>query len=94
MFRITTERWVPGMYAEVHLHLATHMNVLSVPVDAVDGLGTTVQHVYVVRDGELHLAKVTIGLQTATQVEILSGVQNGDQVVVGSTQRDYRTGRR
>jgi RND family efflux transporter MFP subunit len=74
---------VPGMYAEVHLHLATHTDVLSVPVDAVDGLGTTVQHVYVVRDGELHLVKVSIGLQTSTQVEILAGVQNGDQVVVG-----------
>lgn len=74
---------VPGMYAEVHLHLAIHPNVLSIPVDAVDGLGTTVQHVYVVRDGELHLAKVTIGLQTPTQVEILSGVHNGDRVVVG-----------
>src|SRR5580704_6292918 len=74
---------VPGMYAEVHVHLATHTNVLSVPVDAVDGLGTTVQHVYVVRDGELHLVKVNIGLQTSTQVEILAGLQNGDQVVVG-----------
>jgi RND family efflux transporter MFP subunit len=74
---------VPGMYAEVHLHLATHPNVLSVPVDAVDGLGTTVQHVYLVRGGELHLVKVAIGLQTSTQVEILSGLQNGDQVVVG-----------
>ena len=74
---------VPGMYAEVRLHLATHPNVLSVPVDAVDGLGTTVQHVYVVRGSELHMVKVTTGLQTATRVEILAGVQNGDQVVVG-----------
>jgi RND family efflux transporter MFP subunit len=74
---------VPGMYAEVHLHLATHPNVLSVPIDAVDGLGTTVQHVYLVRGGELHLVKVGVGLQTSSQVEILSGVQNGDQVVVG-----------
>jgi RND family efflux transporter MFP subunit len=74
---------VPGMYAEVHLHLATHPNVLSVPVDAVEGLGTTVQHVYVVRGGQLHLVAVTIGLQTPTRVEILSGVRNGDQVVVG-----------
>jgi RND family efflux transporter MFP subunit len=74
---------VPGMYAEVHLHLATHPNVLSVPVDAVEGLGTTVQHVYTVRGGKLHLVKVTTGLQTPTRVEILSGVENGDQVVVG-----------
>jgi RND family efflux transporter MFP subunit len=76
-------RLVPGMYAEVHLHLATHSNALSVPVDAVDGLGTTVQHVYIVRNGELHLAKVAVGLQTATRVEILSGVVTGDQIVVG-----------
>jgi RND family efflux transporter MFP subunit len=74
---------VPGMYAEVHLHLATHPNVLSVPVDAVEGLGTTVQHVYVAKGGQLHLVEVTVGLQTATRVEILSGLNSGDQVVVG-----------
>jgi RND family efflux transporter MFP subunit len=74
---------VPGMYAEVHLHLATHVNVLSVPIDAVEGLGTTVQHVYIARGGQLHLAEVTTGLQTPTRVEILSGLRLGDQVVVG-----------
>jgi RND family efflux transporter MFP subunit len=74
---------VPGMYAEVHLHLATHPNVLSLPVDAVEGLGTTVQHVYIVRNGELHLVQVTTGLQTPSRVEILSGVSSGEQVVVG-----------
>lgn len=74
---------VPGMYAEVHLHLAARPNVLSVPLDAVDGIGTSVQQAYLVRDGELHLVKVTTGLQTSTRVEILSGLQRGDQVVVG-----------
>jgi RND family efflux transporter MFP subunit len=74
---------VPGMYAEVRLHLATHPNVLSVPLDAVDGLGTTVQHVYAVRNGQLHLLPVTIGIQTPTRVEIRSGLTQGDQVVVG-----------
>jgi len=74
---------VPGMYAEVHLHLANRPNVLSVPLDAVDGIGTTVQQVYIVRDGVIHLANVTIGLQTPTRVEVLSGVQAGEKVVVG-----------
>jgi RND family efflux transporter MFP subunit len=74
---------VPGMYAEVHLHLATHANVLSVPVDAVEGLGTTVQHVYLAKAGQLHLIEVTTGLQTPARVEILSGLHAGDQVVVG-----------
>lgn len=74
---------VPGMYAEVHLHLAARPNVLSVPLDAVDGLGTSVQQVYVVRDGILHLQQVTVGLQTPSRVEIVSGIQSGDKVVVG-----------
>lgn len=74
---------VPGMYAEVHLHLANRPAALSVPLDAVDGLGTSVQQAYVVRDGIVHLVTVHVGLQTATRVEILSGLQNGDKVIVG-----------
>ena len=57
--------------------------VLSVPLDAVDGLGTSVQQAYLIRSGELHLVKITTGLQTATRVEVLSGLRDGDQVVVG-----------
>jgi RND family efflux transporter MFP subunit len=74
---------VPGMYAEVHLHLAARPNVLSVPIDAVDGLGTSVQQAYVVRDGIVHLVAVKIGLQTPNRLEILSGLQEGDKVIVG-----------
>jgi RND family efflux transporter MFP subunit len=74
---------VPGMYAEVHLHLAARPNVLSVPLDAVDGLGTSVQQAYVVRDGIVHLVTVKTGLQTPNRLEILSGLAEGDRVIVG-----------
>jgi len=74
---------VPGMYAEVHLHLAARPNVLSVPLDAVDGLGTSVQQAYVVRDGIVHLVTVKTGLQTPNRLEIISGLQEGDKVIVG-----------
>jgi multidrug efflux pump subunit AcrA (membrane-fusion protein) len=37
---------VPGMYAEVHLHLADREGVLSVPLDAVEGLDTESEQVY------------------------------------------------
>jgi multidrug efflux pump subunit AcrA (membrane-fusion protein) len=74
---------VPGMYAQVHLHLAARPDVLSVPLDAVDGLGTSAQQVYQVKDGEIHLVKVTVGLQTPARVEILSGLKRGDSVAVG-----------
>lgn len=74
---------VPGMYAEVHLHLANRPATLSVPLDAVDGLGTSVQQVYVVRERVVHLVTVKVGLQTPNRVEILSGLQQGDAVIVG-----------
>ena len=74
---------VPGMYAEVHLHLANRPAALSVPLDAVDGLGTSVQQAYLVRDGIVHQVTVKVGLQTANRVEILSGLSNGDKVIVG-----------
>jgi RND family efflux transporter MFP subunit len=74
---------VPGMYAEVHLHLASRPNTLSVPVDAIDGMGTSVEQAYVVRSGVVHVVKVETGLQTPSKIEVLSGLQAGDQVVVG-----------
>ena len=74
---------VPGMYAEVHLHLAARPNVLSVPLDAVDGLGTSVEQAYMVRNGIVHLVTVKTGLQTPARLEILSGLQEGDRVIVG-----------
>lgn len=74
---------LPGMYAQVHLHLADRPNVMSVPIDAVDGLGTSAEQAYVVRGGVIHVAQVTTGLQTATRLEVLTGLQPGDQVIVG-----------
>jgi RND family efflux transporter MFP subunit len=74
---------LPGMYAEVHLHLADRPNAMSVPIDAVDGLGSTVEQAYVVRDGVVHVTQITTGLQTATRLEVLSGLKTGDQVIVG-----------
>ena len=74
---------VTGMYAEVHLHLDARPNVLSVPIDAVDGLGTSMQQVYAVRDDTVRLTSVKTGLQTSTRIEILDGLKNGDKVIVG-----------
>jgi RND family efflux transporter MFP subunit len=74
---------LPGMYAQVHLHLADRSNVISVPIDAVDGIGTSVEQAYVVRDGIVHVVQVKTGLQTPNRLEILSGLKAGDRVIVG-----------
>lgn len=74
---------IPGMYAEVHLHLAARPNVLSVPLDAVDGIGTAAEQAWVVGDGVVHLAPVTTGLETPNRIEIVTGLHAGQQVIVG-----------
>lgn len=74
---------VPGMYAEVHLHLDALPHVLSVPVDAVDGIGSASEQAWVVQNGFVHLAPVTTGLQTPDRIEITSGLHAGQQVIVG-----------
>lgn len=74
---------IPGMYAEVRLHVAAGTHILSVPLDGVEGLGGNGQSAYVVRDGRIQIVSVTTGIQTPTRVQILSGLQAGDVVVVG-----------
>lgn len=75
---------VPGMYAEVHLHLQDRQGALSLPLDAVEGLGSESERVYEVGpDHIVRVIPVKTGIETASQVEILSGVHAGDICVVG-----------
>jgi RND family efflux transporter MFP subunit len=73
---------VPGMYCEVNLRLDEHSNALAVPLDSVDGTGDAA-HAMVVRDGILHRVTIATGLETPQRVEVRSGLQDGDIVVVG-----------
>ena len=75
---------VPGMYAEVKLITAARRNVLTVPIEAVDGAGDLTRVFTVAPAGEIHIVPVSLGIQTARQVEIRSGdLKDGDDVVVG-----------
>jgi RND family efflux transporter MFP subunit len=83
---------VPGMYASVRIPLHTAQNVLAVPVQAVQSSGEGTGSVLVV-DNNHKIAKqsVTVGAQTATQVEITSGLKENDLVVFGE-QGQYQSG--
>jgi multidrug efflux pump subunit AcrA (membrane-fusion protein) len=75
---------VPGMYAEVKLITAARRNVLTVPIEAVDGAGDLTRVFTVAPPGEIHIVPVSLGIQTAREVEIHSGdLKDGDDVVVG-----------
>jgi RND family efflux transporter MFP subunit len=73
---------MPGMYAETTLTLEARDNVLAVPLEAVtrEGNQTTV---YVVSPaGKVELRVVTVGLETATDAEVVSGLAEGESVIV------------
>jgi RND family efflux transporter MFP subunit len=76
---------VPGMYAEVDLITDQRKNVLSVPVEALDGSGSTTCVFAVRPSGKIEIVPVRIGLENAHRVEIRSeAIHAGDYVVVGS----------
>ena len=77
---------IPGMYAEVNLTLDHRSHVVVVPVPAIDvGSDETSGQVFVVTPENLvEIRKVKLGLQTPAKVEIRSGLQAGDMVVIGN----------
>jgi RND family efflux transporter MFP subunit len=76
---------VPGMYAEVDLVTEQRKRVLSVPVEAVDGAGSSARVFTVQPSGTIQIVPVGLGIETARQIEIRSGdLKDGDDVVVGS----------
>jgi RND family efflux transporter MFP subunit len=77
---------IPGMYAEVNLTTDRRNGVLTVPVTAVDlGSNESSGQVVVVAPGNrIDIRKVQLGLQTAASIEVRSGLQEGDLVVIGN----------
>ncbi len=77
----------------MRIDLAHVQNVVAVPLEAVDGSGSD-QRVFVVDSaGVIHIRKAIIGLQSPQYVQVLSGVQPGDVVIVGR-HSDYYDGER
>ncbi len=56
---------VPGMYAEVDLETEQRKNALSVPVEAVDGSGSSARVFRVQTSGEIQIVPVDLGVETA-----------------------------
>jgi multidrug efflux pump subunit AcrA (membrane-fusion protein) len=72
------------MYAEVTLNVKRTGNALVVPVQAVDRDGP--QPVITVLNAQNRVEKriVKTGVATANRVEILSGLHDGEQVIVAN----------
>ncbi|HWW03100.1 MAG TPA: efflux RND transporter periplasmic adaptor subunit [Candidatus Acidoferrum sp.] len=74
---------VPGMYATVVLKVERRPNALVVPTEAVSTEKGTL--VYLIGNGDrIEEQPVTLGLEMPGKYEVLSGLKEGDLVLVGS----------
>jgi membrane fusion protein, multidrug efflux system len=73
---------LPGSYAQVHFALQVKATPMSVPVNALLFRGEGTRAAVVGSDGKVHLKPVTIGRDYGTEVEILSGLDSEDSIVL------------
>lgn len=73
---------VPGLYAEATLTLEHREDIPSVPLQALNRIGANTTVFVVTPDGRLEKRPVQTGLETSGFAEVVSGLQEGEQVVV------------
>jgi RND family efflux transporter MFP subunit len=75
----------PGMYADVSLRVQNDPHALTVPSQAIsrDGDKTTV--LLVNAQNHVEQREIQTGIEGANHIQVLSGLNEGDQVIVGNT---------
>lgn len=76
---------VPGMYAYVAFPVEEKNGALTVPVQAIAREGNRAVAYRIGRNNRIEILPVTLGVQTSRQLEILSGLSEGDSVAVANT---------
>jgi len=82
---------MPGLYADAVLTLERKGSALALPLQTVNQAGSEATVLLVDPDNTLQERKITLGIQTATDAEVLSGLKEGDRVVV-SDRSGLKTG--
>ena len=75
-------KMIPGMYATVVLKVEKHADALVVPTQAVSP-GKTARVFVVNHDNQIEERDITLGVESPDEYEVLSGLNEGDLVVVG-----------
>ena len=78
----------PGLFAQIEITLITKPNALVVPEQAIWPIGQD-KTVYIVVDGVAKQRTVQIGQRQPGEVEILSGISEGDEVVTAGQMKIF-----
>ena len=71
----------PGMYASIKIGVDRHAGTLVVPVEAL-AMEKANAFVFKIADGKAKKAAVTLGFNDGVKVEILTGVGEGESVIL------------
>ena len=83
---------LPGMYVSATVAQVERKNVLTVPLEAVEMSGNSDGTVLLLNaQNTLEERKIKLGLEGSTRVEVVSGLNEGERVVVGS-RSEFRSG--
>jgi RND family efflux transporter MFP subunit len=74
----------PGMFAQMELQVGAKAQVVTVPVSAVIDSGTRQIVLIQLKEGRFEPREVKLGARSDTHVEVLSGVKEGELVVVAA----------
>jgi RND family efflux transporter MFP subunit len=90
-FQNADGKLLPGMYVEAKVGVAERKNILTVPLEAVEINGSEGTVLVLNAQNVLEERKIHLGLQGSTRIEVLSGLSDGERVVVGS-RSEFRAG--
>lgn len=73
---------MPGLYAEAILTLQDKHGAAAVPLQAVDRQGARAMVDAIDQNNKVQVRDVTLGIETSDYAEVLSGLKEGDRVIV------------
>jgi membrane fusion protein (multidrug efflux system) len=74
----------PGMYADVRLSANAQANALTIPIEAILRGENNNSVMVVDAQNKVEPREVKLGIEGPNNVEILSGVKEGEKVIVGN----------
>lgn len=83
----TDQRVRPGMFARVTMSFGIQNNVVVPDRAIIKQPGSGDRFVYVYKDGKVSYNKINLGRRLGAEYEVLSGVANGDMVVISGQSR-------
>jgi RND family efflux transporter MFP subunit len=75
---------IPGIYASVTLPVERKSNALVAPVSAISRKGESATAYVITRNGVVEDRSVKLGVESPFKVEIISGLNEGDLLLVGN----------